>query len=532
MRSYYFDIYHNSVRIRDFSMDTMRSSIIFKAAALFFLYGLFGNLPLIVAADSGYSGPGPNAIEMARFSSQEEAEEFRKKIQESGYTATVDARQSDYRPVYVVTVQLRPAAGQSGGAALQGVSTLSAPAAGTDQKPSWSVLGGEGRLVHGAISLTGVYTDNAFNTARDRVSDFTLFLTPEIWLNIPRSGEKTNLRGLSLRTAGGSLYSTPFAEQSLRLSAFLHYTTDIPLSSKKSPYSSKFAHKISGALAYRGNNFILKLGNQYELDMHEREAGLVLRPGDSYRYNANRFAAGLVYDGFSRLRFELEYSHFMLRYRSSPTNFRNRTDNALLAAVHYKFRPKTSIFLEYSFWDIAYRSSSPLDSKEHYLLAGLQWDMTSKSKGLLKAGYGSKRFSKLSGRYNNLFLEAQLEHRLTPRSALALNIFYRPNETNLPGTKFASSKGIELRYRYLLTVRTTLSAYLSYSRDTYRGSLPPAAFDRDISSSVYQAGVDLLYEFRRWLKANAGYAYTRKRSTEKELEFYSNTFFFRITGYL
>ena len=56
----------------------------------------------------------------------------------------------------------------------------------------------------------------------------------------------------------------------------------------------------------------------------------------------------------------------------------------------FRLTAKTSVFVEYDFADIDYDSSSK-DSHEHRYFAGIRWEMTGKSSGQIKGGYGKKK---------------------------------------------------------------------------------------------------------------------------------------------
>jgi hypothetical protein len=60
--------------------------------------------------------------------------------------------------------------------------------------------------------------------------------------------------------------------------------------------------------------------------------------------------------------------------------------------IFFKFLPKTAFFTEYEFLDVKYEKDTAFNSREHHYFGGIQWDITAKSKGSIKAGYGMKDF--------------------------------------------------------------------------------------------------------------------------------------------
>jgi len=98
---------------------------------------------------------------------------------------------------------------------------------------------------------------------------------------------------------------------------------------------------------------------------------------------------------------------------------------------------KTSVFLEYDFADINYDSSNK-DSHEHRYFAGLRWEMTGKSSGKIKGGFGKKKtdsspmidtdveVSDISE--NNWLAAIQLDHNFTSKTNLTLHAYRRYDE--------------------------------------------------------------------------------------------------------
>jgi hypothetical protein len=158
-------------------------------------------------------------------------------------------------------------------------------------------------------SFTGIYTDNVLNSRNNKKADFSTVLTPEIWLAVPGIKQKLSLLTLSPRAPGGFTLSTPDSEQKRRFSGHAYYRADIPLSSSSgiSPYGEQLMHKLGGGILYNGPRISVGLADQFE-SYHEREAGMVLKPDEQDRYDANRFDARLKYTSLNRLGIDLGYS--------------------------------------------------------------------------------------------------------------------------------------------------------------------------------------------------------------------------------
>jgi hypothetical protein len=185
-----------------------------------------------------------------------------------------------------------------------------------------------------------------------------------------------------------------------------------------------------------------------------------------------------------------------------------------------------SLLAEYKYISITYDRDSLLDSSEHYFLGGLSWDITAKSKGLIKAGYVVKDFEHDSGRHDDFSFEVQLDHQLTPRTSLLASAFRKTSETNLADMSFSVTNGFETRLRHMLTARITTSAGFLFAEERYEDE---SGLTESVDSRTYQGVLECQYEFRRWLKGRVGYAYTQKDSSRDDLEYKTNSLFFLIT---
>ena len=109
---------------------------------------------------------------------------------------------------------------------------------------------------------------------------------------------------------------------------------------------------------------------------------------------------------------------------------------------------------------------------------------------------------------------------------ILVNAYRKPNETNIDGTDFSLTEGLEVRLQHLLTSRLTSSAAFLIINEHYKEG---PDFDDIIDSELYQVRLALQYAFKRWLKGGIGYARTIKNSSLSELEYRSNMFYFTIT---
>ena len=516
---------------------TARIAGVIMRHAVLFLFVFFS--PFAVLPSSAQDQPAkalpeygnvvPREVEFPGVHSLEEAQSLSRKLEGSGYRTTIRT-EVDEEGKSLYRVLALPGAGEPPGG--EPFPPETEPQYSSPEKPSWSLLGRKGSNLHGALTLTGIYTDNAYNTRDDKKSNFSTLLSPEIWLTVPGISQKTTPVGLAPRAAGGLTFNPPWGEVFRTYQVFLYYRPDIPLTSSNSysPYGSSPSHLLATGLLLSGKRLTFRIHDEYQYSYQEREADMLVRPSEQDRYNANLFSTGVSYDTLNRLRLDIGYSNFMTDYRAAQSGFRDRSDNNLFSSAYYRISPKVNLLVEYQYYDISYDHDSPLDSKEHYIYTGLQWDITAKTRGYFKLGYSVKKFSQWADSYDSFSYEGQIDYYLTSKSSLSLNAYQRTYETDIQGTAFSLSNGVSLRFQHMLTPKITTGLLFAYIRDQYHGTPQDPTKGSPVESTLYQGGVDLQYAFKRWLKTRLGYLYTTKSSEDSSLEYTTNMFFFMITG--
>jgi hypothetical protein len=476
--------------------------------------------------------PGADEVEIASFENREEAENLVKRMQESGFEPIIREEATDGKTVYKVFVILTGAAPvpPQVGVKRGGTELIEDRPTGTLKLAGGDIFGRAGYL-HAALSLTGVYTDNAYNTSSDKVSDFSTYLSPEIWLSLPRVKQKPlGIGDTSTRTPSGFIVSRVRPDTLRRYQAHMHYLADIPIISDNSPSGDTVTHKATAGLVYNGNKISADIADQFLRSYEARGTGVPTRPNQVDRFINNIFNTIVFFDTGNRFRLRLDYTNFFLDYDDRRNDFRDRMDNSFSGYLFYKLKPKTSLFGQYTFIDIDYDHNNELDSQEHHFLGGLEWDITAKSKGRIKAGYGIKDFESSGDSVNTFIVEAQVRHRFTPKTHLTLTAYRKTDETNISTTSYILTNGVRLDYLQILTSKITGLINLSYVNDKYKDDLIINGTRIRLEDDVYQAGVGLQYVFNRWLKSDVGYVYNRRDSSYSPFSYTSNTVFLRVTG--
>jgi len=392
------------------------------------------------------------------------------------------------------------------------------------------LFGKKGGYVHPFLSVTEFYTDNVFYSKNDKKSDFATVLSPGIWFTVPGVYEKLLLADTSILAPGGFSLSRYKPETFKRYQTYLFYNADIELYSRETS-GNIVNHKLEGLLQYnlRGG-LTFELIDQF-IASHDLRGTGIFQELDKFKTNMADLI--VTYNAGERFMLRLDYANYFVDYTAFRNGFRDRNDNTVSAYVFYRVMPKTSLFYEYEFVDVSYRDNVLSDSAEHHSFLGVQWDVTAKSKGSVKAGYGLKDFSRSGIKNSNEFiLEAQVDHKFTAKTSLLLKASRKTNETNISNTDYMISDFIEAQYIQKLTGKITANAGLSYGHDAYRGELTYGGRTKTLKDDYITGMLAFQYKFKEWLEMDTGYMLSRRDSSFPEFDYTSNTLFLRITGSL
>lgn len=413
-------------------------------------------------------------------------------------------------------------------AAPEQASTEDQPPGGAKGGTYGDIFGRGGGFVHPFLSVTEYFTDNVFYTNSNKRSDFATILSPGIWLTVPHVYEKLLHIDTANVSPGGFSLSKPQQETFKRYQLYLFYSADIERFSK---FSSENAANHRAEAFFRYNlqsGLSVELIDQFTASHDVRGTGITSQL-DKFRSNLSNIT--LSYDIGERFKFRVDYSNFLVDYIDKRNDFRDRDDNAFSGYLFYRIRPKTSLFVENEFVDIAYTKNASLNSKEYHLFGGIQWDITAKSKGSVKAGYGAKDFSNQAVKSaNDFIMEAQIDYHFTPKTSIILKASRSTNETNIASTDFFLSNSVEVQYLQKITGKITADVKLAYTNDQYRGALVVNGTTGKLRENYYMGVCALQYKFKEWLQMDLGYIYDKRDSSFPEFDYINNIGFLRITG--
>ncbi len=387
------------------------------------------------------------------------------------------------------------------------------------------VFGDKGGYFHPFISLETVHTSNLFFTHGHEDKSFITTIAPGIWLALPESREKLLNISTSPSTPGGIEFSHMQADKSRRMQTYFLYSPSFVYYSGFSKYNHT-NHTAEGFFNYNfGFDVSLELFDQYNIRSDINDDGLGKKLDEYYDNIATIVAS---YEPSPKLKFRFDFSNYITRFDKNVNQFRDRKDNSIAAYVFYKFMPKTSVFMEYERTYINYDNRSNDDSIENRYYAGIDWEISAKSKGQVKGGYIEKKFDKNNSRDEEDFsLEAQIQHAITPKSSVLFSAFQKYHETTLPDSYFIRTRGISSAFLLRFTQKWSGAINASYTRERYEGSGMHGAID-ERDDDIFGIGPAIKFDAKKWLVFEAGYHYTTRNSNYSIYDYDNEMIYLRM----
>jgi hypothetical protein len=386
----------------------------------------------------------------------------------------------------------------------------------------------KGNIVHPFLAVGGYFTDNVNNSHENRKGDFGTVISPGIYFAVPGMRQRiTPVATLNIAPGGASL--TGFRPEYPRtLQSYLYYRADIEAYANNRSLSA-VSHLVEGVLQYnmRGG---LQIGLEDQFSMTHNQRGTGLSFGID-KYYANLASMSAKYQLGEKSLLRIDYSNYYLHFLGEENGFRDRDDNRVAAYFFYKLWPKTSLFAEYEYLNTAYRDKTVSGSMEHHMFFGVRYDVTDKTKGMLKVGYGIKDYNRSSVKPNsNIYAEAQLDHKFSEKTSVILTASRRTDETDVATANSIVENTVDVTYLQRLTTKLTGNINLRFTDEKYNGSVTYAGVTKALHDEYIRAGASVLYEFRDWLTFTLGYYFTDRMSNINALSYTNNTIFLRISA--
>jgi len=393
---------------------------------------------------------------------------------------------------------------------------------------SGEIFGGKTGMVHPYLSLSQKYTSNVFKTSDNEEGDFITAVSPGLWMAVPGTKEKMVEIDTTNTAPGGLSLSRRKPKIFKRYQAYLLYSPEFQ---KYWDYSDEDVtnHRLEGAFQYnlRGG-LSIDVVDLYLNGYEPMGEGIST---DQAKYWSNLFNMMLSYDVTKKVGFRVDFSLFSLAYNKDAYSVADRSDNFIAWYTFYKVTEKMSVFAEIEYINITYDIYDLYDSIELRYFAGFKWDITAKSRGKVKVGYGTKNFD-TSGvdSASDFVMELRVDHSFTPKTAMGVTILRRTNETTIENTDYAIVNSFAVDYLQKFTKRISGNAELLYMYETYEGAIDYGESVKERSDDRLRISLTGKYEFNERYFAEVGYSYTDRNSNVSSFDYSDNTVSISATG--
>ena len=263
-------------------------------------------------------------------------------------------------------------------------------------------------------------------------------------------------------------------------------------------------------------------------------------------YHRVTSGAGTDLEVGPKLKISLDYTNMILNYADDARNgYRDRIDNTVGGAVYYKFLPKTSALLEYTYTATNFQDVDPgpigsaaltdvkMNNKDQRGYLGLTWDMTERSKGTVKVGYSVKDYQE-SGidTFKGGIVAIDLSHELTQRTWVKFDAIRDVNESNSVTQPYYLTTGGRLVLNHNIHPKVSFKLNAGYSRDQYPNEETIGTETRKRIDNSWDLGGKFEYRIQQWLNFGLGYDHTQRLSNFSDLGYVDNLFTFSVGALL
>ena len=386
-----------------------------------------------------------------------------------------------------------------------------------------SIFGKGGGHYHPFVSITSYYSDNIYSSSEDKVADLNTVFTGGLWIAAPGT-KKPMLKNSSGSLPGGVPSRSFLKERDRPYQAYVLYKVD---AERHSTYDSgNFVnHKGEALLGLNGD-----AGHRIEV------SGIYLRSHDAKgeepalelgEFTSRRLGASVAVAITNKLQLRADFGQFMIDYDKDVFNYKEHEDLSYSGYVYFKMLPKTSVFMEYTSTSLDYDDLYDLDSTESDYMLGVQWNLTEKTTGRLKAGYSIREFDTgVREEESSVKLVGNMTFELGEKTTLGVNMSRRRKESGTPGADFVLSQGASAWLKNKATSKLSWTISASMNQSEYVGA------NQDRRDDDMSGGLKLNYQFRKWLGATMGVRHEQRSSNEADNEYTTNTIFIGLAASL
>ncbi len=385
-------------------------------------------------------------------------------------------------------------------------------------------------ILHPSLTIDGNYSDNIYKTGDNTESDFIIAMSPSVWLAFPGISDKLSEIDTSNTTPGGLSLELTKSDTFRRYQTYFYYSPEIRKYLSLSEESIE-NHRLGGIFQFnlRGGlsiNFIEQFQNSHEA----LGAGLT-RFHDKFR--SNLFHAIFFYDATEKISLRGDYSNFQIGYADTQLRYGNRSDNLFSTYIYYKVMPKTSVFGEIEYLGVSYENFGFYESNEIRYFAGVKWDITAKSEGSFKTGFGTKNFTEgVADNSGELILELTTDFIFTPKTKVNITGLRRSTETTVLDTEYSLVNSFLVDYNQTITDKIGFNFGLLFTSENYKGDrlYGDEILERTDSINRFLSAVE--YRIKDRFTTKAEYSYTKRGSNVSYYEYANNVFVISLTGAL
>jgi len=385
---------------------------------------------------------------------------------------------------------------------------------------------------HPWLGISETWTDNIFNDADNEQNESITVINPGIWLAVPARFDRPS--GLqTLNTVPGGLPYTVLNDEEVTGLYRLYgsYSANIERYQDFDQYNQT-AHKAEGSVGFfPGPKTRIILQDAFDRDREPFSSGNATS-GQEDRFKGNVTRLELGYQATPKIGLNLSGSFYTLRYDEDRNSIRERNDKTGGATISWKVLPKSSLLAEYRRVVVDYRDRTREDSSEDQFFLGTRWNLTEKTSGLAKVGYGSKDFEGATSSSSDLLLELQMDYKFSQKTSLNLAGFRQVNESDITASSDRLTYQLALGLEHRLTRKLSGKLDLSWLQDNYNGAITVGSQTDERQDDYLQAGVGLGWNVVRWLTLSCGYNYSERSSNFGAFDYQTNSVYINASAAL
>lgn len=236
------------------------------------------------------------------------------------------------------------------------------------------------------------------------------------------------------------------------------------------------------------------------------------RQGGNYFITSDIFGARYAWS--PRLSNYTSYQLRMIKYENELASLaQDRSDHTFAESLRYLWSPRTSLTAEYRFALTDY-DTAPRDSTTHFVLGGIDYDISARLKASVLGGATSRKFKQgNSDREVHPNVSGTLSYTISSAATLNWTASYSVEEPDtsetFTRTTYRTRTGVEFRYQPKKDLTTHLT--VNYYHDENTGLLAtesPGANRQAPSQSGFELVADAKYTVTDRIALNLSFAHT------------------------